>query len=72
LRHEFLHGGGWAAAASSRLSHRIPVAFAPCSTGSEGGISCKQWSFIVSTHSIEEQELDYPTQRNLPLEMWSP
>jgi hypothetical protein len=29
LRHELLHGEGWAAATSSRLSHRIPVAFAP-------------------------------------------
>jgi hypothetical protein len=29
LRHELLHGGGWATATSSRLSHRIPVAFAP-------------------------------------------
>jgi hypothetical protein len=29
LRHELLHGGGWAAATSSRLSHRIPVAFVP-------------------------------------------
>jgi hypothetical protein len=27
LRHEFFHGGGWAVAASSRLSHRIPIAF---------------------------------------------
>jgi hypothetical protein len=44
----------------------------PCSTGSEGGISCKQWSFIVSIHNIEKQVLDYPTQGSLPLEMWSP
>jgi hypothetical protein len=29
LRHKLLHGGGWAAATSSRLSHRIPVAFVP-------------------------------------------
>jgi hypothetical protein len=30
LRQELLHGGGWAAATSSRLSHRIPVAFCRC------------------------------------------
>jgi hypothetical protein len=29
LHHELLYGGGWAAATSSRLSHRIPVAFVP-------------------------------------------
>jgi hypothetical protein len=29
LRQELLHGGGWAAATSSRLSHRILVAFVP-------------------------------------------
>jgi hypothetical protein len=29
LRHELLHDGGWDAATSSRLSHRIPVAFVP-------------------------------------------
>jgi hypothetical protein len=44
----------------------------PCSTGSEGGISCKQRSFIVSIHSFETQVLDYSTQGSLPLEMWSP
>jgi hypothetical protein len=29
LRHEFFYGGGWAAAGSSWLSHRISVAFVP-------------------------------------------
>jgi hypothetical protein len=29
LHHEFFHSGGWAAAASSRLSHRILVSFVP-------------------------------------------
>jgi hypothetical protein len=29
LRHMFFHGGGWAAAGSSWLSHRIPIAFVP-------------------------------------------
>jgi hypothetical protein len=43
----------------------------PCSTGSEGGISCKQRSFIVSIHNFETQVLDYSTQESLPLEMWS-
>jgi hypothetical protein len=41
------------------------------SMGSEGGISCKQQSFIISIHNIEKQVLDYPTQGSLPLEMWS-
>jgi hypothetical protein len=27
LRQEFFHGGGWAVVASSRLPHRIPIAF---------------------------------------------
>jgi hypothetical protein len=72
LRHEFSHVGGRAAATYSRLSHRIPVAFIPYSTGSEGGISCKQWSFIVSIHNIKKQVLDYCTQGSLPLEMWYP
>jgi hypothetical protein len=32
----------------------------PCSTGSEGGISCKQWSFIVSTlHRDTSTRLPY-------------
>jgi hypothetical protein len=34
----------------------------PYSTGSEGGISCKQRNFVVSIHNIENQVLDYPTQ----------
>jgi hypothetical protein len=29
LRHEFFHGGGWTAASSSWLPHRIQVAFVP-------------------------------------------
>jgi hypothetical protein len=29
LRHEFFYGGGWAAAGSSQLSHRIPVTSVP-------------------------------------------
>jgi hypothetical protein len=34
----------------------------PWSTGSKGGISCKQRNFVVSIHNIEKQVLDYPTQ----------
>jgi hypothetical protein len=34
----------------------------PRSTGSEGGISCKQRNFVVSIHNIEKQVLDYTTQ----------
>jgi hypothetical protein len=26
----------------------------PCSTGSEGGISCKQQNFVVSIHNIKK------------------
>jgi hypothetical protein len=35
LRHEILHVGGWAAAAPSRLSHHILVAFIPLLYGVE-------------------------------------
>jgi hypothetical protein len=28
----------------------------------EGGISCKQWNFVVSIHNIERQVLDYSTR----------
>jgi hypothetical protein len=34
----------------------------PWSTGSEGGISCKQRNFVVSIHNIEKQVLDYSTR----------
>jgi hypothetical protein len=34
----------------------------PWSTGSEGGISCKQRNFVVSIHNIERQVLDYSTR----------
>jgi hypothetical protein len=34
----------------------------PCFTRSEGGISCKQWNFVISVHNIEKQVLDYPTR----------
>jgi hypothetical protein len=33
LRQKLLHGGGWAAATFSRLSHHIPVTFAPLLNG---------------------------------------
>jgi hypothetical protein len=56
--------------ASSPTISRSPSS--PCSTGLKGGISCKQWSFIVIIHNIEKQVIDYPTQGSLPLEMWSP
>jgi hypothetical protein len=29
LQHEFFHGGGWTAASSSQLPHRLSVAFVP-------------------------------------------
>jgi hypothetical protein len=48
LRQELLHGGGWATTTPSWFLHRILVAFVPCSTGSEGGISCKQGNFVVN------------------------
>jgi hypothetical protein len=34
----------------------------PWSTGSEGGISCKQRNFVVIIHNIEKQVLDYSTR----------
>jgi hypothetical protein len=47
------------APASSPTVSQLPSS--PCSTGSEGGISCKQRNFVVSIHNIETQVLDYPT-----------
>jgi hypothetical protein len=40
LRHKFFYGGGWVAAGSSRLSHRVPVTFVPliCGVG--------RWNFL--------------------------
>jgi hypothetical protein len=35
----------------------------PWSTGSEGGISCKQQNFVVIIHNIEKQVLDYYPRR---------
>jgi hypothetical protein len=61
--------GLWLPPAGSPIVSQLPSS--PYSTGSDDGISCKQWSFIVSTHNIEKQVLDYPTQGSLPLEMWS-
>jgi hypothetical protein len=48
------------AQAGSRTVSQSPSS--PWSTGSEGGISCKQWNFVVSIHNIEKQVLEYPTQ----------
>jgi hypothetical protein len=55
LQHEFFHGGGWTAASFSRLPHRLPVALVPLV--SEGGISCKQWNFVISIHNMEDKYL---------------
>jgi hypothetical protein len=48
LRQEFFDSGGWLRipAASPTVSHSPS---SPCSTGSVGGISCKQGNFIVNT-----------------------
>jgi hypothetical protein len=75
--------GGWRVSCATSSSMvgaglRLPPAgsptvsqspLSPCSTGSEGGISCKQCSLIVIIHYIETQVLDYPTQGSLSLEM---
>jgi hypothetical protein len=49
LRQELLHGGGWATTTPSWLSHYAQSPSSPCSTGSEGGIPCKQGNFVVNT-----------------------
>jgi hypothetical protein len=68
--------GGWrvtCVTSSSTVGARLGLAPAgsptipqspssPCSTGSEGGIFCKQRNFVVSIHSIEKQVLDFPSQ----------
>jgi hypothetical protein len=66
--------GGWRVSCATSSSTvgaglRLPPAgsptvsqspLSPCSTGSEGGISCKQWSFIVSTlHRDTSTRLPY-------------
>jgi hypothetical protein len=51
--------GLWLAPAGSPTVSQSPSS--PCSTGSEGGISCKQRNFVVSIHNIETQVLDYPS-----------
>jgi hypothetical protein len=51
LRQKFLHGGGWATTTPSCLPHGVPIAFDACSTGSEGGTSCKQGNFVVNTQN---------------------
>jgi hypothetical protein len=43
----------------------------PYSTGSEGGISCKQGNFVINT-LLKTSVLDYTAQDGLPLGTWSP
>jgi hypothetical protein len=51
LRHGRFDGGGWTEAPLSRSAHRVPVLFFPCSTGSDGGISCDN-SRINHRHAV--------------------
>jgi hypothetical protein len=49
LRQELFYGGGWATTipiCSPTVSQSPP---SPCSTGSEGCISCKQGNFVINT-----------------------
>jgi hypothetical protein len=43
LRHKFFYGGGWAAAGSSQLSHRVPVTFIPLFYG------VGRWNLLQAT-----------------------
>jgi hypothetical protein len=54
LRHGLCHVGCWAGALSAGSPTVSQTPSSPCSTGSEGGISCKQRNFVVSIENIEK------------------
>jgi hypothetical protein len=60
LRHKFFHGGGWAAAGSSRLSHRIPVAFVPLFYG-DG-----RWNLLQAMEFRRQHTQHRETSTRLP------
>jgi hypothetical protein len=63
LHQELLHGGGWATTTPAGSPTVSQSPSSPCSTGSEGGISCKQGNLVVNT-----QHRDISTQ--LPYSRW--
>jgi hypothetical protein len=71
LRQEFFYGGGWAAAGSIQLSHRIVVTFVPLLYGVGRWNLLQSKGISSSTHNLETQVLDYPIQGSLPPETWS-
>jgi hypothetical protein len=72
LRHKFFYGGGWAAAGSSRLSHRIPISFVPLFYG------VGRWNLLQATEfrrrhtQHRDTSTRLPSSWSLPLGMWSP
>jgi hypothetical protein len=71
LRHELLHGGGWATTTSSRLP-TVSSRLRPPALRGRKAESPASNGVSSSAHYIETQVLDYPTQGSLPPEMWSP
>jgi hypothetical protein len=51
LRQELFYSGGWATTTPSCLPTVSQPPSSPCSTGSEGGISCKKGNFIDNTQT---------------------
>jgi hypothetical protein len=50
MRQELFYGGGWATT-TTYLPHLSQSPSSPCSTVSEGGISCKQGNFVVNSQT---------------------
>jgi hypothetical protein len=72
LRHKFFHGGGWAAAGSSRLSHRILVALVLLfyGVGRRNVLQATEFRRQHTQHRDTSTRLPYSW--SLPLGMWSP
>jgi hypothetical protein len=51
LRQKLFYGGGWATTTPSPLPTVSQLPSSPCSTGSEGGISCEQGNFVDNTQT---------------------
>jgi hypothetical protein len=71
LRHEFFHGGGCTTASSSRLPHRLPVAFVPLvyRVGRRNLLQATEFCCQHTQHRETSTRLLY--SKSLPLETWS-
>jgi hypothetical protein len=69
LRLDFCHGGGWTTASFILLPHVSQSPLSPCSTGSEGRISCEHSEFCRQHTYNCKSRTRLPYSKNLPLEM---